>query len=139
MQLTIGDNTYIMGADFTYVGFLKVTQFDPVFPSTAPHVGNLSPASSRFTIYDIDYTYTFLPASGITGTLSMHARNINGTTHINSLSGTDDLKNVQIQATTSPGTTTVVPATSSPYFSTPPYYNVYVTLHHTGWVFSWPE
>ncbi len=139
MQLTIGDNTYTMGSDFTYKSLLKITYFDPVFPNNAPHIGNLAPASFRASMFIVDYTYPFLPASGITGTLNMHAININGQTHINSLSGTDDLINVQIQATTLPATTQVIPATSSPYFNTPPYYNVYVTIHHTGWVTGWPQ
>jgi hypothetical protein len=123
-QITVGDNVYLLNEDFTYYGYLKITYIDPVFPHPNPAVGNLWPADERLTIFTVDYSYNFLPASGIEGELRMHAVSIDGKTHINSLSGTGDFRNVNINAMTLPPDVSGAP---------------FIVIFHEGRVSGWPE
>jgi hypothetical protein len=122
MLIMVDGNTYLMGTDFTYTGRATIIVYDPVFTSPPPVVA-LS-IHGRMMHSQVDYEYTFLPASGIVGTLRMQAI-IAGqgdvlSYSISSLSGTGDLKNVQIKATSMPQTGT---------------YN----FAHNGIVIGWPE
>ena len=133
MEITVDGNTYVMGTDFTYKGRFTMIIYDPVFTSPPPVlVFSLVPLA-RDMSSQIDYEYTFLPASGIEGTIRMQAifkegettSSLGGVYSISSLSGTGDLQNVQIKATTN--NTGLPPHTPS--------WNV----GHFGIVSGWPE
>lgn len=108
-QITIdGSKTYIQGTDFIYSGHLTWVLFDPEMPLAFPYY--LTPA--RMLSLDVKYSYTFLPASGIEGTINMHAIAKGeiitdlfgpGAMLITSMKGTGDLQNVNIKATNAVG------------------------------------
>jgi hypothetical protein len=100
--ITVGENEYNLGEDFEYTGFAVLTVWDPL--PVPP--GNFPPGSK--ISFDVKYMYTFLPASGIEGTISMHAIataesfddvTIPGAMFVASMQGTGDLINVNIKAT----------------------------------------
>jgi hypothetical protein len=131
MEIGVDGNTYVMGTDFTYEGRATYIFYDPVFPSPPPVIP-FTIASRHFTS-QVDYEYTFLPASGIEGTIRMQAifkegepsSFLGGDYSISSLSGTGDLQNVQIKATTN--NTGLPPHTPS------------WNIGHWGIVSGWPE
>ena len=103
-----GSKTYIQDVDFVYNGHLTWMLFDPELPLALPYY--LTPA--RMLSLDVRYSYTFLPASGIEGTINMHAIAKGetiadlfapGEMLITSLEGTGDLQNVNIKATAAVG------------------------------------
>jgi len=108
-QITIdGTRTYLQDTHFTYNGHLTWTLYAPELPLQAPPY--LTPC--RMLTLDVKYSYTFLPASGIEGTINMHAMARGetitdllgpGDMLITSMQGTGDLKNVNIKATTAGG------------------------------------
>jgi hypothetical protein len=77
----------------------------------------------------VDYSYEFLPASGLTGTIYLHAVSVGGNygMMISSLYGTGDFEGVQIRATG--GAISISPPVSPPIYS----------YGHSGWVYGWPE
>jgi hypothetical protein len=103
-KITVDGTEYLLGVDFTYTGYASWTIWEPVMPLVIPPI--LSPG--RMVTLDVKYMYTFLPASGIEGTIKMHAKGtsegslvnmlINEEMMITSLQGTGDLQNVNIQA-----------------------------------------
>jgi hypothetical protein len=131
MEITVDGNTYVMGTHFTYEGRATYIFYDPVFPSPPPVIPFII-ASRHFTS-QVDYEYTFLPASGIEGTIRMQAifkvgepsSFLGGDYSISSLSGTGDLRNVQIKATSN--NRDLPPHTPS------------WNIGHTGIVIGWPE
>jgi hypothetical protein len=128
MQIIVAGHIYNWPTDFTYTGRATWIFYDPVFPSPPPVIP-FSITDFRIRHSQVDYEYTFLPASGIVGTIRMQAI-IAGqgdalSYSISSLSGTGDLQNVQIKATSY--TTGLPPHT--------PTWN----LGHTGTVIGWPE
>jgi len=93
---------------FTYNGHLTWTIYAPEMPLATPPY--LTPC--RMITLDVKYSYTFLAASGIEGTINMHAMARGetiadllgpGDMLITSMQGTGDLKNVNIKATTAGG------------------------------------
>ena len=128
MEIGVDGNTYVMGTDFTYKGHAEMVIYDPVFPSPPPVIP-FAISDFRIRHSQIDYEYTFLPASGIEGTLRMQAIMAGEGAHlgysISSLSGTGDLQNVQIKATTN--NTGLPPHTPS------------WNIGHWGLVIGWPE
>ena len=127
MEIRVDGNTYVLGTDFAYKGRDTMIFYDPVLPPPAP--GYPFQVVARIEHSQIDYEYTFLPASGIEGTLRMQAIMTGQgdvfSYSINSLSGTGDLQNVQIKAYSY--TTGLPPHTPS------------WNLGHTGIVIGWPE
>lgn len=122
--ITVGTNTYTMGQDFTYTGFIKLTYYDPVFENPNPAVGNKYPSDYRASSFMVDYSYDFsAEPGGLDGVLEVHAVSVNGETHITSLKGTEDFQNVEIKATALPATVAIP----------------YITIYHEGWVLGWPE
>ncbi len=121
-QITIdGSKTYVQDVDFTYSGHQTWMLFSPQMPIAAPIY--LTPV--RMMILDVKYSYTFLPASGIEGTIYMHAIAKGetivdlvspGGMLITSLDGTGDFRNVNIKATSAGG-----------------------GIAHIGTVIGWPE
>jgi hypothetical protein len=100
--IIVGENEYNLGEDFEYTGFAVLTVWDPI-----PGPPGDFPTGSKVS-FDVKYMYTFLPASGIEGTISMHAKataesfddvTIPGAMLVTSMEGTGDLINVNIKAT----------------------------------------
>jgi len=119
-QITIdGTRTYVQDMHFTYSGRYTFTLYDPgdvVIP--------IFYTPCRMMSLVVEYSYTFLPASGIQGTINMLAIARGetvadltgyGEMMITSLKGTGDLQNVNIKATSTGGVT------------------------HTGTVIGWPD
>lgn len=108
-QITIdGSKTYIQDTDFTYSGHQTWMLYNPELPLDFPYY--LTPV--RMLSLDVKYSYTFLPASGIEGTINMHSITkgesiadllASGAMLITSMEGTGDLQNVNIKATTAEG------------------------------------
>ena len=104
-EITVGTKTYSLAeGHFTYTGFIVYTVWDPVLPVATPFI--MTPG--RMVHFDVKYMYTFLSASGIEGTIEMHAIAQGetladvftpGTMIITSQQGTGDLQNVNIKAT----------------------------------------
>jgi len=118
--ITVGVNSYEFGTDFVYDGQVALTIWDPEVPLAIPAF--YTPC--RKMAITVKYTYTFLPASGIEGTIKMLAISKGetvadlmapGAMQITSLQGTDSLQNINIKATGGGG------------------------LTHTGIVSGWPE
>jgi len=119
--ITVGDNTYMLGKDFTYTGHVTQTYFDPVFSNPTTKIGV---ASSRFSSIMVDYTFDFSAYAGsIDGTLNMHAVFAQGNDKLHSLSGTGDLQNVQITGVNLPATIALP----------------LITVKHEGTVMGWPD
>ena len=67
-QITIdGTRTYIQDIHFTYNGHLTWTLYAPELPLAVPPYLT----TCRMITLDVKYSYTFLPASGIEGTINM--------------------------------------------------------------------
>ncbi|HII85118.1 TPA: hypothetical protein HA273_00710 [Candidatus Bathyarchaeota archaeon] len=118
-EITVGSNTYYMGTDFAYEGHVKYKIFEPVWtgPTTLP-------SESRATIIQVTYMFDFSAyPGGIEGVLNMRAVFTEGSDRIRSLSGTGDLRNVEVQLLNIP----TVP--------TPPI----ITVEHGGMVSGWPN
>ncbi len=120
MQIQVDSKTYVMGTDFAYTGQAKYVFHDVtawlVIPNVLP--AYLWPTTYHGNMLTAYYTYDFSAfPGGIEGTLNMIA--VNG--HVNSLSGTGDLQNVQIKGE-------ILPSTGFPA----------ITIHHTGIVSGWP-
>jgi hypothetical protein len=122
MQIIVDGHPYVMGTDFTYTGHATMIFYDPVLPPPAP--GYPFQIVARMENSQIDYKYTFLPASGIDGTVRMQAIFKDGFYSISSLSGTGDLQNVQIKATS--------------YTAGLPSHTPSWNLGHIGIVSGWP-
>ena len=123
MQIKIGDNTYQLGKDFAYAGNAKYVFHDVTDWLTIKDFlpAYLWPKSGAFhgNMLTVDYTFDFSAyVGGIEGTLNMIA--VNG--HINSLSGTGDLRNVQVKAD-------MLASTGFPS----------ITIHHQGIAAGWPD
>lgn len=123
MELQIDSNTYVMGTDFAYTGQTKYVFHDVtgwlVIPNLLPAYLWPKTGGYRSSMLTVDYTFDFSAfPGGIDGTLNMIAVN----DHINSLSGTGDLQNIQIKGE-------VLPSTGFPA----------ITIHHQGIVSGWPE
>jgi len=99
-----GVHTYTLGTDFTYEGHQVVTLYDPVInPPPVPINVYALIASARMVHMKVDYMYDFSAVpGGIEGTLRMQGILKEGVFSISSLSGTGDLQNVQIKATSMP-------------------------------------
>lgn len=119
--ITVGDHTYRLNKDFTYTGHATVTYFDPVFKNPVTKTGI---ASCRFATIMVTCTFDFsaFPDS-IDGTLTLHAVFAQGNDKVHTISGTEDLKNVQITAENKQTT------------STPPI----IEVEHAGTVMGWPD
>jgi hypothetical protein len=116
-RLVIGDETYVMGTDFTYDGIIKIR----------------NPIAEPYLFMNVKYTYTFLPISGIDGALKMEADmtywpatdttppvfegNMKGY-------GTGDLRGVVVKA--EPGSAIIDPEFGP-------------ALTHVGKVYGWPD
>ncbi len=121
-DIKIGEKTYKLNEDFAYTGTLKWTFYEPVLPH--PVLGYSWPLTERAIIGKVDYMFDFSAVpGGIEGTIALHATNIKGQLHINSLAGTGELQNVQIQAVAAGGSLSAG----------------IVTIIHEGIVFGWPE
>ena len=119
--ITVGDHTYRLGKDFTYTGHATVTYFDPVFKNTVTKTGI---ASCRFAAVMVTYTFDFSAYAGsIDGALTLQAVFAQGIDKVHTISGTEDLKGVQITA----GNVQTI--------SNPPTINV----EHAGTVMGWPD
>jgi hypothetical protein len=123
-EITIdGVHVYNVGTDFTYAGRATVILYDPVInPPTPPVVVYSLISNARMVHMKVDYMYDFSAVpGGIEGTLRMQAILTGDGSPlalvINSLSGTGDLQNVMIHATSQSGSPIV----------------------HTGIVSGWPE
>ena len=124
LEITIdGVHVYKIGTDFTYTGRATIVLYDPVInPPTPPVVVYSLIPNARMVHMKIDYTYDFSAVpEGLEGTLRMQAI-LTGdgsplALSINSLSGTGDLQNVMIKATSISGSPII----------------------HTGIVSGWPE
>jgi hypothetical protein len=120
--ITIDGHTYRLGTDFAYTGMLVYSFNQPVFNN--PKVGLLYPSNSNANTTKVEYTYDFSAyPGGIEGKLNMLGEFTAGGRHINSLSGTGDLQNVQIKAIAIPPTVV----------------NGIVNINHEGTVIGWPE
>jgi hypothetical protein len=122
-DITIGSHTYHLGTDFIYTGHFNFIYYDVT--EWNHYMTYTWPATYRTEHTIVDYSYTFLPASGIEGTIQMRAEGVGGYygMTINSLAGTGDLQNVQIKATS---TSEVV---NNPIW----------TVTHAGLVSGWPQ
>ena len=122
-EISIDENTYVMGKDFSYTGYAQEIFWDPVFGGTG---GMIFPSDYRATHLVVDYMYDFSAfQGGIEGTLMMRAVSQGGRgSIITSLAGTGDLQNVQIKAYVSNGG------------FIPP---VTITFEHEGLVQGWPN
>lgn len=123
MEIDIGSDTYKMGTDFAYEGQAKYVFHDVtawlVISGLLPAYLWPSTGGYRSNMLTVDYKFDFSAfQGGLEGTLNMMA--VNG--HINSLSGTGDLQNVQIKGE-------ILPSTGFPI----------ITIHHEGIVSGWPE
>ena len=101
--ITVDGTDYILDVDFEYTGHASWTIWDPVIPLAIPPIFS----AGRVFVLDVKYMYTFLPASGIDGTIKIHAKGMgesvldmlaNEDFMITSLQGTGDLQNVNIKA-----------------------------------------
>jgi hypothetical protein len=119
--ITVGSKTYHLGTDFDYKGYAVETKFDPIFadPST-----KLIPTQWRASNKIVEYMFDFsVYPGGIEGTLNMRGVFTQGNGFTSSLSGTDDLQNVQIQQVGLPEGGVV---------------RGIVTVSHEGLVHGWP-
>ena len=106
--ITVDGIVYNLDVDFVYEGHVTWTLWNPVLPVAA--LPALTPCSKIH--FDVKYMYNFLPASGIEGTIQMHAVGtsdsfvdmmINQEMMITSMQGTGNLQNVNIKAVGVPG------------------------------------
>jgi hypothetical protein len=122
-DITVGSNTYTLGADFTYSGYVEYVFYDVTawYPISAPY-DMAWPTAFRASSMKVDYMFDF-SGGDIEGTLQVHAVSNAGGFFINSLVGTGDLQNVQIKAT-------LTGQTSG---------GGIITVSHAGIVSGWPE
>jgi hypothetical protein len=125
-DITVGTETYHLGTDFIYTGHFQYVFFDVTQWNNYGSYG-IWPKTGYFRERQltVDYSYEFLPASELDGTIYFRAVAVEG--HygmmIASLYGTGDFEDVQIRATNG-GEGNVGP--------------IY-TVYHDGWVIGWPE
>ena len=124
-DLTIGSHVYHQVTDFIYTGHFEYVYYDvEAWAYYGPYVW---PADNSYRTNHllVDYSLTFLLQSGIDGTINLRAVSVEGNygMSITSLSGTGDLQNVQVKATSS---NVIVDGTI--YSGT-----------HNGWVTGWPN
>ena len=115
--------TYELGPDFLYTeGLCIINFFDPVYSDPSDPLFPVEVRASNLFVY---WTYDFSAIPGeIEGTLRMQIVNNNGKGLLNSLAGTGDLRNVQINAAASSSVTG------------PP---LIVNTLHVGIVSGWPD
>ncbi len=125
-DITVGSKTYHQGIDFVYTGVFTYTFFDVAAWGTYVISGATYnwPLEYRERHLVVDYSYDFLPASGIDGSIQLRAVAVgaNYGMTINSLSSTGDLQNVQIKATLTSQVGT----------------GLIYTVTHDGYVHGWP-
>jgi hypothetical protein len=124
-DITVGTNTYQLGTDFTYTGNFNFVFYDVTEWFVVPQEVEEYEWPREFTAEHstLEYTYEFLPASGIEGTIQMRTVITNSGMTISSLAGTGDLRHVHIKATN------IQDDTGFPI----------ETFHHLGIVSGWPE
>lgn len=98
-EIKVGDKIYNLAADFEVSGYSEHIYWNPVFSSG--DTMKIFPVASSASHTEARYTFDFLPASGIEGSFTIQTVVNEGSHRTTSISGTGDLRNVQIQATVS--------------------------------------
>ena len=125
-EITVGDDTYVMGIDFDCVDvYTKYTANKPVFAEDdGDKLWPLDSQAQSSTLL-VQTTFDFSAyTGGIEGTLTIQERSSSGLTHTSSLMGTGDLQNVQVQAT---------------YYNTFDDITYELTVYDDGTVIGWPD
>ena len=120
-EIKVGEKTYTMPTDFDVSGTSEHIYWAPVFRA-GDTTKTQPPAADRASHTRGEYTFDFLPASGLEGSFSIQTIVNEGSHRTTSLSGTGDFRNVQIQATVSQ-------IQARPF----------LTILNDGLVIGWPE
>ncbi len=120
-EIEVDGKTYTMPTDFEVSGFSEHIYWDPVFRA-GDTTKTQPPAASRASQTRGEYTFDFLPPSGLEGSFTIQTMVNEGSHRTTSVSGTGDFQNVQIQATVSQ-------SQALPF----------VTIINNGLVIGWPE
>ena len=120
-EIKVGAKIYTLHSDFEVTGFSEHIYWDPVFNPTDT-TKTKPPIDSRASHTRGEYTFEFLSASGLEGSVSIQTIVNEGSHRTTSISGTGDFRNVQLQATVSQ-------SHALPF----------VTIANNGLVIGWPE